>query len=233
MINVQRTIEVLGYHPDKVCKTAYVIRNCNECNKEQKIRKCDIKPRDICKSCSKKGERNPFKHLGYTIKGENNTNWKDGRTVNPICKYPGCNKKINKGTIGCGLGMCKKHSKLGELNGRYIDGRTPIRNIIRNSPLGKEWALSVFKRDNFTCQKCGKKNEISGKLNPHHKKHFSVILEEFLNFYSNFSPIEDKETLLRLSENWAEFWYVSNGITLCESCHLKEHLDRDEISITK
>ena len=229
MINIDRTIEVFGYHPDSVSKCSYVIRNCSECGKEQKIRKVDIKSADICKSCSKKGSRNGF-FGNKSLSGKNNPNYVDGKTlIKHFCCYPGCTKEINIMTVYEG-GMCHQHGHLGKKNGRYIDGRTPLRNLIRNSILGKQWALSVFKKDNFTCQRCGKKHEISGHLNPHHKKHFSVILNEFLNFYSQFSPIEDKETLVRLSENWPEFWDVSNGETLCEVCHINEHIqDRSKV----
>ena len=58
MINIDKTIEVFGYHPNKVSKSQYIIHNCNECGKERKLRKVDIKPAGICKSCSKKGSRN-------------------------------------------------------------------------------------------------------------------------------------------------------------------------------
>ena len=48
-----------------------------------------------------------------------------------------------------------------------------------------------------------KQNRAEGRiwrnLEAHHKKAFYLILEEFLQQYSQFSPIEDKETLLRLA----------------------------------
>jgi len=56
------------------------------------------------------------------------------------------------------------------------------------------WRKSVFERDNYTCGICG---QHGGKLNVHHKKNFAD------NIY------------LRTS--------ISNGITLCEECHLKFH----------
>jgi hypothetical protein len=57
----------------------------------------------------------------------------------------------------------------------------------------------------------------------HHIKEFSIIFKEFLSFYNQFSPIEDKETLVRLSTTYAPFWDVNNGQLLCKDCHRKVH----------
>ena len=55
-----------------------------------------------------------------------------------------------------------------------------------------EWRKAVFKRDNWTCQKCGIRG---GYLEPHH-----IVLIK-----------DDKSKAL----------LVSNGITLCKECHKK------------
>lgn len=64
----------------------------------------------------------------------------------------------------------------------------------RSSKDYKLWRLSVYERDNYTCQECG---ERGGKLNAHHIKSWR------------------KHPDLRFS--------VSNGLTLCENCHKKKH----------
>lgn len=56
------------------------------------------------------------------------------------------------------------------------------------------WRMAVFARDNYTCQKCGKRG---GRLNAHHIKRYRSCVEERTN--------------------------INNGITLCESCHRAVH----------
>lgn len=64
-------------------------------------------------------------------------------------------------------------------------------HMARNNTYYKEWKNKVFKRDNYTCQCCGKRG---GNLNAHHLYNFS----EYENLRYN----------------------VDNGITFCEKCHL-------------
>jgi hypothetical protein len=97
-------------------------------------------------------------------------------------------------------------------NKSYIN---PIRILIRGSIPFQQWRTSVFKRDKFACFNCGKK----GYLHAHHKKSFYLILKEFLKKYSQFSPVEDKEILVRLTESYEPFWDINNGQTLCKECH--------------
>lgn len=61
----------------------------------------------------------------------------------------------------------------------------------------KLWRRAVFERDDFTCQTCGKRGV---KLNAHHKKSYAWYPE------------------LRYD--------ISNGITLCETCHKALHRRR-------
>lgn len=58
----------------------------------------------------------------------------------------------------------------------------------------KEWRISVFSRDGFTCQLCG---QVGGKLNAHHIKPYK------------------KYPKLRYA--------LKNGMTLCEECHRNIH----------
>lgn len=63
----------------------------------------------------------------------------------------------------------------------------------RNSYGNIKWKQAVLERDNYKCTKCGATED----LHAHHIKAFSVYPE------------------LR--------YEVENGITLCRTCHLKEH----------
>lgn len=114
----------------------------------------------------------------------------------------------------------KKNKELGllkrEKSGKWCGGITPLHNSIRNLDEYKIWRTQVFKRDNYICQECF---QVGGKLESHHIKKFSLIFQEFLKQYSQFSPLEDQETLLRLAITYEPFWDVSNGQTLCEECH--------------
>jgi 5-methylcytosine-specific restriction endonuclease McrA len=96
-------------------------------------------------------------------------------------------------------------------------GATPFCCAIENSYEYKQWRKTVFLRDNRLCTACGS----GDKINAHHIKALSVLYQDFLQTYSQFSPIEDKETLIRLAQSYKPFWDISNGLTLCEECHKK------------
>lgn len=119
-----------------------------------------------------------------------------------------------KNKMGKTMRDTKCHAK--ERNGRWIDGRTSLRNCIRHLDEYKNWIIQVFKRDNYLCQYCFKK---SNKKEAHHLIRFNWILTNFLKRYSQFSPIKDKHSLLELIKNDEDMFDVSNGLTLCRDCH--------------
>ena len=68
---------------------------------------------------------------------------------------------------------------------------------LRKTSQYQECRLKVYARDNFTCVKCGKPRAYNRKLNAHHL--YSFMYNEDLRY--------DAE----------------NGVTLCQSCHMKFH----------
>lgn len=114
------------------------------------------------------------------------------------------------------LSRARKGIYCRERHPNWKGGLSPLHELIRHSDENKKWIKDVFTRDNYTCQDCGKAGSY---LEAHHKKEFSIILQEFLAQYSQFSPIEDKETLARLAITYSPFWDINNGETLCEDCH--------------
>lgn len=146
-----------------------------------------------------------------------------GKTLKTYyCKTEGCHNKIHFATALYRGGYCEScANRLKHLGSKSIfwkGGITPLRYAIRGLLECKRWRIAVFERDSYTCQECFTRG---GKLHAHHKKEFSLILQEFLKTYSQFSPIEDKETLVRLAMTYAPFWDVDNGVTLCKTCHDK------------
>lgn len=79
------------------------------------------------------------------------------------------------------------------LHPSYRGGLTETNQKIRTSIEYRLWRENVFKRDGFKCLECG--DDRGGNLEAHHMKPFSIFPE------------------LRFE--------VSNGKTLCKSCHRK------------
>ncbi len=122
-------------------------------------------------------------------------------------------KKVSKANSGERNGMFGKKR---ELNPAYKDGKSPLAILIRQLLEYRIWRDKIFKKDNYTCQECGQNGY---KLEVHHIEPFKELLSDFLKEYDQFSPIEDKETLIRLAIKWKLFWNTDNGQTLCKDCH--------------
>jgi len=156
----------------------------------------------------------------------NSGSFKKGQKVNGK-PFPKGNIPWNKGTKGltkANSGSIKKGQRLsiktevksGQIGERalaYIDGRTHWVSRIRACNKYKSWIKSVFERDAYTCQICGKRGI---KIEAHHIKRFSIIITE--NNIKNY-----KEAI-----NCNELWDIGNGIVLCKSCHISQHFGTHE-----
>lgn len=92
----------------------------------------------------------------------------------------------------------------GENHYNWKGGTSSINLRIRKSYEYREWRSDVFSRDDFTCQECF---SYGGKLEAHHIKPFSTIINE-----NKISSIED-------AIECSELWNINNGLTLCKECH--------------
>ncbi len=125
----------------------------------------------ICKNC-----KNPYKTYISHIK------WRGSSF---------CSRKCS--------GEWRSKNEIGENNRAWKGGKSKIYRRIRGSKMFKEWRITVFKRDSYTCQECGVKSGIGKKveLHPHHILSFTHYPKERFN--------------------------TSNGKTLCSKCHIKHH----------
>lgn len=132
---------------------------------------------------------------------------KKGRSLHPECKPVSKHKKIDRICIDCGdvktivikLGSkplrcmaCDLLNRNGPNNSHWMGGITPINRRIRNSKEYAAWREAVFKRDNYTCVWCG---QIGWELNADH--------------------------ILPFATHPALRFEITNGRTLCLSCHKK------------
>ncbi len=169
-------------------------------------------------SKAKKGKKRPDlsernrrntgeKHSMYGIKGKDHYNYGKSRSEEykqkQSIRMSGENNPMH-GKTG------KNHPNFGKRKENPI---TSLHKLIRTCAYYSEWRLMVFGRDNFSCQDCGKRGTY---LHAHHKKWFSLILEE------------NKITSLEQAESCSELWNINNGITLCKKCHKKLHKKQKE-----
>ena len=177
---------------------------CPQCNKEFEVHISAKRRVNCSKGCYWK-----------TLKGK--ISWMKGKKHSQ-----GTLDKISETLSKRGLIVWNKNKKftqiLGNKHWNWKGGTSPLYEAIRNTFESTEWRRQIFERDNWACQDCFKKG---GDLEAHHLKSFTNILQEFLQQYNQFSSIDDKETLLRLSFTYEPFWDINNGKTLCEECHKK------------
>lgn len=153
-----------------------------------------------CKECA-------YEQHAIKMQGMNNPNWKGGIGFCNICGKKMPDRRREK-CLSCG--------HRGTSNPNWRGGISSLTSLIRGLSEYINWRNKIFERDKFTCREC---SQLGHGLHAHHIKPFKDIFQEFLVVYSQFSPLEDKETLLRLALNYSSFWDISNGLTLCNKCH--------------
>lgn len=102
------------------------------------------------------------------------------------------------------MSIIMKGKFIGEKSPLWKGGISKLNNLIRCMPEYKQWKSDVLKRDNWTCQTCGKRGCI---LEVHHSYElFKIIKEEKIN------------TIID-ARNCNKIWDINNGVTLCQECH--------------
>lgn len=94
----------------------------------------------------------------------------------------------------------------------WKNGISKLTEKIRKLPEMQNWKMEIFKRDNYTCQKCFRFRKAGDRveIQAHHIKQFSLILKE--------EKIQSVESSLKCNL----LWDINNGVTLCKECHKKE-----------
>lgn len=113
-----------------------------------------------------------------------------------FCSYS-CSNSLKKGRLGKTGSEIQKQamrSRIGDKHPKWKGGRSYGYKTGYYSTQYKEWRVSVFKRDNYTCQSCGFYGA-KGYITAHHIKSFAHYPD------------------LRFE--------ITNGLTLCEPCHSK------------
>jgi hypothetical protein len=98
-------------------------------------------------------------------------------------------------------------------------GNTELKRMVRDSLQYKKWREKIYRRDNYTCCKCGIKKSV--RLNAHHIVPFYKIIE---NVSKDKSTVERYTSALSIPL----LWDISNGVTLCEKCHKLMSLEKKD-----
>lgn len=119
--------------------------------------------------------------------------------------------KISKSRIN-GISSGKIKIRKGPKSKLWKGGNKSLACIIRSSAKYKKWRKEVFQRDNYTCQWCGyNKGHI---IEPHHIITLTSILNDLLKEFG-------KENFYTKIIDNPKLYIISNGITLCQTCHRK------------
>ena len=173
---------------------------CDFCGKTIRKKKSHIMPHNFCSlNCM-------YKHK--TLK--NTKTVKCAYCGNEFRKRNSQNKKTKKAFCSrkC-MGEWQAKFLIGENSYNWKDGICSISHRIRSLVRYSKWVQNVFKRDKYTCQKCG--DNRGGNLEAHHINKLNNIIRD-----NNLKEIID---VIKCKE----LWDLNNGITLCKNCHKKEH----------
>lgn len=184
---------------------------CQECGKEFLYYPSQNRGQFCCLPCANRAiakKNTGVKNPNRSKFGENNNQWKGGLkqytcvlcgeafqakpSAERECCSRVCAAKLQMQRDGKWFGGSTPERN-GEANPNWRGGVTPLEHRPRGLYRYAQWRESVLKRDNYTCQGCGTKDNVQA----HHIKSFNDYPE------------------LRFD--------ISNGKALCAKCHSKTH----------
>ncbi len=181
---------------------------------------CERRPlgRRFCsKECSnkyKEGQSSWNKDIPWTDdQREKIVRVKKGKHYSPKTEFQKGDDPWNKDKKGVMPIPWNKDKEWKEMQGvnhpNWKGGATKLGQLIRSQRIYFHWRSDVFKRDNWTCQHCGAKRKKGDRVILHcdHIKPFYKILEE-----NQIKTVEQ-------AKQCKELWDITNGRTLCISCH--------------
>lgn len=110
--------------------------------------------------------------------------------------------------------------KRGPLSPSWKGGVCNLSEVIRGR-LYTAWTKYVFQRDAYTCRLCG---EVGGKMVVHHVRTFAEIRDAVIKEHPELD-IGKYEDLDRFADLVIDSHKLSDGVTLCRSCHQVHHLE--------
>jgi len=209
----RRKTKYCSFSCNNKSRSANLIKLCETCGKEVPICPSEINTRRFCSlRCASKKRQTIFHKtcptcgIDFTTKLWNKDSKKycsiecNIRAVVKICEVCGKEFRIKKshadGRFCCSkkCNVINQRKKIGVKNNNWKGGISTENQLARTCSTYKEWRISVYKRDHFTCVICG---EHGKRINAHHVKAWKTHKE------------------LRYD--------ISNGITLCHKCHKEVH----------
>lgn len=145
--------------------------------------------------CFQKGHSGYLKHPNQTSFQVGHIPWSKenlkGKRMSPKTEFKKNSISYNKGKFGI------EHPA-------WKGGRTKLTESIRKSDKYKLWRKAVYKKANYTCQNCHKRNTM---FEAHHIKEFIKLIVE-----NNIRTVKQAMVCDSL-------WNLDNGILLCSKCH--------------
>lgn len=178
------------YHNNRKGKTPWNLGNNIDAN--------------FCIDCSK-----PIQHLPRKRCRDCNLKYKRDLALKNRIRCIDCGKLSTSLRCSKCSGIHRRGMAKAEKNGNWKDGITSIRLMVRHLPEYREWRTSIFFRDNYVCQICGRRGCYLEA--DHYPVMFCYLLRDAIKTCGS-----DIELIRKYKPLWK-----AEGRTVCKSCHPK------------